>query len=223
MARKLRSTQVYDALRKEIIEGTLPPGSRLAARALAERFESSDIPVREAIWMLARDGLVENIPYAGARVRTFTQREIEETYAIRGYLESLAINLGAGRLDPAQVAAVHDLMGQLDTALAAGDLVAYGRLNRPLHEALLLGCPNSRLLQLLEQLWDGQASYQMVFRLNPARARASQEEHRRIVEAVINGDGERAAALILEHRQHGARALSHTPLTETENAEELAH
>lgn len=219
MARKLRSTQVYDALRKEIIEGALPPGSRLAARALALRFDSSDIPVREAIWMLERDGLVQNTPYAGARVRQFTPREIEETYAIRGHLESLALKLGAGRLDAEQTAHVKEIMGELDAALDRGDLVEYGRLNRKFHEALLLSCPNQRLLDLLEQLWDGQASYQMVFRLNPERARASQAEHREIVDAMFSGDGERAAKLIVAHRERGARALAQTPLAQTEEEE----
>src|SRR5919106_5930776 len=97
VSRTLRSTQVYETLRSEIIEGVLPPGSRLAARALAQRLESSDIPVREALWMLARDGLVENTPYAGARVRKFSLREVEEAYQVRGHLESLALKLGAGR------------------------------------------------------------------------------------------------------------------------------
>ncbi|MEJ3746550.1 GntR family transcriptional regulator [Actinomycetes bacterium KLBMP 9797] len=220
MARKLRSTQVYDALREEIIEGALPPGSRLAARALALRFDSSDIPVREALWMLARDGLVQNTPYAGARVRQFTQREIEETYAVRGHLESLALKLGAGRLDAEQTANVKRVMGELDAALDAGNLVRYGRLNREFHEAILVGCPNQCLLDLIERLWDGQASYQMVFRLNPERARASQAEHREIVDAMFSGDGERAAKLIMAHRERGAQALAQTSLAQSE--EELA-
>jgi DNA-binding GntR family transcriptional regulator len=222
VTRQLRSTQVYETLRQEIIEGVLPPGSRLAARALSQRLASSDIPVREAIWMLARDGLVENTPYAGARVRRFTRREVEEAYQVRGHLESLALKLGAGRLNAEQAATVRRLLRELDAALEAEDLVEYGRLNRLFHEAILVGCPNSRLLDLLERLWDGQASYQMVFRLNPERTRASQAEHRRIAEAVLTGDGDRAAELIVEHRAAGARALSSTPLTAnpTENETE---
>jgi len=208
----LRSTQAYQTLRREIIEGELPPGTRLGARAIAHRLGLSDIPVREALWMLARDGLVENIPYAGARVRQFREREIEEGYAVRGHLESLALKLGAGRLTSAQVAEVRRLLAQLDRALESGDLVEYGQLNRLFHEAILVGCTNGRLLELIEGLWDGQASYQMVFRLNPARAASSQAEHRQIADAVINGDGDRAADLIAIHRQRGAKALSVTPL-----------
>ena len=200
MASRLRSEQVYDALRKEIIEGDLPPGTRLATRALAQRLQVSDIPVREALWMLAKDGLVENTPYAGARVRQFTPREVAETYAVRGYLESLALKLGAGRLNDEQVSGVERLMDQLQQALDDEDLVAYGQLNRLFHDAILVGCPNTRLLELIDNLWDGQASYQMVFRLNPERAQASQAEHRQIATAVISGDGERAAELISAHR-----------------------
>jgi DNA-binding GntR family transcriptional regulator len=213
VSRRLTSTRVYDELRKEIIDGTLTPGTRLAARALAQRFDVSDIPVREALWMLARDGLVENTPYAGARVRQFSAREIEETLAIRAHLEGLALRLAAGRLTADQVAEVERLMQELDTALDAGDMVEYGRLNRMFHEAILAGCPNGRLLALIERLWDGQASYQMMFRFSPDRATESQKEHRELVEAVLGGDGARAEALIVEHRERGVRALTGTPLT----------
>lgn len=216
MASRLRSEQVYQALRKEIIEGDLPPGTRLATRALSQRFGLSDIPVREAVWMLARDGLVENTPYAGARVRQFTEREVAETYAVRGHLESLALKLGAGRLDGQQITAVERLLDQLQEALDAGDFVAYGRLNRLFHGAILVGCPNSRLLELIDNLWDGQASFQMVFRLNPERARTAQAEHREIAAAVISGDGERAAELITTHRLRSTGALSNTALTSIE-------
>lgn len=220
MSRTLRSQQVYDTLRQEIITGTLPPGTRLATRNLSQRFGLSDIPVREAIWMLARDGLVENTPYAGARVRRFTRREIEEGFAVRGHLESLALRLGAGRLGTAQVTEVEKLLNRLDAALATEDLVEFGRLNRLFHEAILVGCTNGRLLELIENLWDGQASFQMVFRLNPERARRSQLEHRQIADAVITGYGERAAELIVQHRRHSAEALSDTPLAEDTDQEQ---
>ena len=220
VSRTLRSTQVYETLRSEIIQGVLPPGSRLAARALAQRLESSDIPVREALWMLARDGLVENTPYAGARVRKFSLREVEEAYQVRGHLESLALKLGAGRLDAEQAGTVRRLLCELDRALEAEDFVEYGRLNRLFHEAILVGCPNSRLLDLLGRLWDGEASYQMVFRLNPERTRASQAEHRLIAEAVLTGDGGKAAELIVAHRAAGARALSSTSLTDDDTTDD---
>lgn len=214
MTRQLRSTVVYEALRKEIMDGHLAPGARLAARALAQRFDVSDIPVREALWMLGRDGLIENTPYAGARVRTFNQREVLEAYEARGHLESLAIRLSSGRLTQAQKSEVDRVMADLQGALDVGDLVEYGRLNRVFHELILAGCENRRLLSLIEGLWDGQVSYQMVFRLNPERARTSQIEHEAIVKAVLAGEGERASELIIEHRQHGVSALAATPLTE---------
>lgn len=212
-SRPLRSTMVYEALREEIIEGVFAPGVRLATRALATRFEVSDIPVREALWMLEREGLIENIPFAGARVRVFDEREIEEAYEARGYLEALAIKLGAGKLTDEQVAQIQDVLDQFQKAMDRDDLVECGRLNRQFHELTIAGCPNSRVLSLIKVLWDAQASYQMVFRLIPERTRISHEEHVEIARAVIEGDGERAAALIVNHRRHSASALSHTSLT----------
>jgi DNA-binding GntR family transcriptional regulator len=222
MNRQLRSAYVYDALRAEIMDGRLPPGSRLASRALAQRFAVSDIPVREALWMLGRDGLIENTPYAGARVRTFSRREILEAYEARGYLESLAVKLGAGKLGEAQKSSVTRIMEELQSSLDRGDLLGYGRLNREFHELILSGCENRRLLSLIESVWDGQVAYQTVFRLNPARARTSQLEHDAIVAAVFAGDGERASELIIEHRQHSATALAMTALSQDDKSDPSA-
>ena len=72
----LKSHAIYDALRERILSNDIGPGTRLVMRDVANQYEASDIPVREALRMLERDGLVETAPYRGARVTTLTAKEL---------------------------------------------------------------------------------------------------------------------------------------------------
>ena len=91
----LKSQAIYAALRERILANDIAPGTRLVMRDVANEYDTSDIPVREALRMLERDGLVETTPYRGARVTTLTAKEVEETYFIRSHLESIATGLAA--------------------------------------------------------------------------------------------------------------------------------
>src|SRR5262245_33666132 len=106
----LKSRAIYVALRERILSNDIAPGTRLVMREVANRYEASDIPVREALRMLERDGLVETAPYRGARVTTLTAKEVEETYFIRSHLESIATGLAAERITDAELAQLDVLM-----------------------------------------------------------------------------------------------------------------
>ena len=82
--------RVAKILAEEIVERSLRPGERLPEQALAERFGTSRAPIREALYLLDREGLVQRIPRKGAIVKTYTTREIEELYKVRVTLEELA-------------------------------------------------------------------------------------------------------------------------------------
>jgi DNA-binding GntR family transcriptional regulator len=214
MKRELAAQGVYKALREEIIAGTLEPGTRLRVRELAARFSTSDIPVREAIWMLQHDGLAENRPYAGACVKQYSEREINESLELRAHFEALAIRLSPPGLRPIQEARIQTLLAQLDDAASRSDFVAYGELNRRFHRELLDSCPNSRLLEIIDRLWDGQAGIQRVFHLDQSRTADSAREHRQIVDAFTQGDTNRASELIVEHRRKVAISASASLLAE---------
>lgn len=208
MKRQLAALSLYETLRGEIISGVFAPGARLRVRELAIRFETSDIPVREAIWMLQHDGLAENQPYAGACVKQYTEREIDESLELRAHLEALAIRLSPPGFRPSQSARIERLLGELDGAAARNDFASYGELNRRFHRELLENCPNSRLLEMIDRLWDGQAGIQQVFRLDSSRTSESTMEHRAIVDAIAAGDNQLASDLIVEHRRKVAISAS---------------
>ena len=95
---KTKSVAVYDAIRKEIVDGKLKPGQKIVMRSLAKQFGLSEIPVREAIRKLESDGFVEFTPHVGAVVTTIDEKEFVETYLIRIELEALATRLAVSHV-----------------------------------------------------------------------------------------------------------------------------
>jgi DNA-binding GntR family transcriptional regulator len=205
--RRLKSEVVYEELRARILSGRLGSGARLLSRPLATEFGVSDIPVREALWMLRRDGLVVNEPYAGCRVVGLSVRDAEEMIQVRGHLEALAASLAAEALTGARLEALDGHIEEMERAVEAADWGRYGELNRTFHETIYAACPNRRLRDLIGQLWDGQVGLRVVYRLVPDRLEESLAEHRQLVELLRAGDGAAAAELTLRHKEHVVRAL----------------
>jgi DNA-binding GntR family transcriptional regulator len=197
----LKSQTIYRALRERILRNELASGTRLVLRELANTYETSDIPVREALRMLERDGLVEMVPYRGARVTTLTQREIEETYFIRGHLESIATGLAAERITDDELAALDDLMVLMRAAVADQDGPRFSDLNHQFHETIVAACGNQMLCELTMDIWQRHSGFQRVFRMVPERLAASQSEHEGIMDALRARDPKRAAALALWHKR----------------------
>jgi DNA-binding GntR family transcriptional regulator len=197
----LKSQTIYRALRERILRNELASGTRLVLRELANQYESSDIPVREALRMLERDGLVEMVPYRGARVTTLTQREIEETYFIRGHLESIATGLAAERITPAELDALDSLMVQMREAVDAQEGPRFSDLNHEFHETIVAACGNEMLRELTMDIWQRHSGFQRVFRMVPERLARSQYEHEGIMAALHARDAKRAARLALWHKR----------------------
>jgi DNA-binding GntR family transcriptional regulator len=197
----LKSQSIYRALRERILSNELAPGTRLVLRDMANQYESSDIPVREALRMLERDGLIEMVPHRGARVTTLTAREIEETYFIRGHLESIATGLAAERITEAELATLERLMTRMRKAVDAQNGPGFSDLNHEFHETIVAACGNEMLRELTMDIWQRHSGFQRVFRMVPERLAASQAEHEGIMAALRARDAKRAAELALWHKR----------------------
>lgn len=199
--------RIYESVRERILKGELAPGSRLVIRQLAFEHHTSDIPIREALRMLERDGLVEIRPYRGARVVNLSEEEIEEGYLIRGHLESLATRTAVGHLTDQHFQQLDRCLRDMGKALDRGDGLGYAEINREFHGLIFSASPHRRLQDLIENIWDGQRGYQMVFRLSPDWQWTSYQEHQQIVRALREGDADAAAEIALEHKLAAGRAL----------------
>lgn len=197
----LKSQTIYRALRERILSNDIEPGARLVLRDVAQQYHASDIPAREALRMLERDGLVETIPYRGARVTALTTREVEETYFIRSHLESIATGLAADRISETELDELDVLMERMRSAVDAQDGPGFSDLNHQFHETIIAACGNEMLRELTMDIWQRHSGFQRVFRMVPKRLATSQAEHEGIMAALRDRDTERASKLALWHKR----------------------
>jgi DNA-binding GntR family transcriptional regulator len=204
----LKSQAIYVALRERILCNDIAPGTRLVMRDVANEYDASDIPVREALRMLERDGLVETTPYRGARVTTLTAKEVEETYFIRSHLESIATGLAAERITDAELAQLDVLMQRMQAAVDAHDGPRFSEINQEFHRTIVASCGNDMLREMTMDIWQRHSGFQRVFRMVPDRPARSQREHEGIMAALRAHDPERAARLALLHKQSVGDSVS---------------
>lgn len=116
---KTLTEKTYQQLRRKVLRGELPGGSQLVNRTLAEEFDVSLAPVREAIHRLATDGLVEHIPGAGAFVRSMSLEELDELYVLRDAVESCAAAEAARNVSDRQLEALDEVCRDFDELVRA--------------------------------------------------------------------------------------------------------
>jgi DNA-binding GntR family transcriptional regulator len=204
----LKSQAIYVGLRERILANDIAPGTRLVMRDVANEYEASDIPVREALRMLERDGLVETTPSRGARVTTLTAKEVEETYFIRSHLESIATGLAAERITDAELAQLDVLMSRMQAAVDAHDGPRFSEINQEFHRTIVASCGNDMLREMTMDIWQRHSGFQRVFRMVRDRPAKSQREHEGIMAALRDHDAERAAKLALLHKRSVGESVS---------------
>lgn len=191
--------RVYSTLRKEILTLALSPRELLVEGALARRFGVSKAPVREALAVLQRDGLVEALPRKGYLVTPITVNDVHELFELRIALEGTAAELAASHVTAEEIEHLAALRPPPPAARGHGR-EKFLDYNREFHLAVARASRNSRLVQLIAQTADEMsrviaASYEI-------------GEHASIVEALRAGDGARARAAMIEHiRGSQGRAL----------------
>jgi DNA-binding GntR family transcriptional regulator len=181
--------QVYEQVRDTIRAGTLEPGQRIDQAALARRFGTSIVPVREALARLQADGLVRIVPHRGASGAICSMREL---------LEEDAARIAAPNLTDEDLARLHGLLEKMGEATLSGDFAALFVLNREFHFTIYRATRRRHLLQIIVQLWDQGDHYRRIYTELPDRAH---EEHRVILEACRRRDPD-AMGITIRHHVH---------------------
>lgn len=132
----LRS-RVAELLREAILCGDLRPGQTLTEVSLAQQLQVSRAPVREAFRSLAKEGLLESVPYKGTRVRLLSRTDIEETYSLRGQLEAFAATRIVSRSDVIDFAPLEDICETMQQLAAEGDVSSLNREDERFHKTLI--------------------------------------------------------------------------------------
>ncbi|MFE8645046.1 GntR family transcriptional regulator [Sphingomonas sp. NCPPB 2930] len=191
--------QVAQRLRQMLIEGAIAPGSKLNERELCAVLAVSRTPLREAIKMLAIEGLVALLPNRGAVAVQLTEDDVRHTFEVMAGLEAQSGELAARRVTDQEIAEIRALHYEMLAAWTRRDLPGYYRLNAQIHQAINAAAKNPVLV----------ATYvQINARLHALRFRSNQDEakwaravadHERMVEALAARDPQAMREVLSQH------------------------
>jgi DNA-binding GntR family transcriptional regulator len=190
------SQKAYDVLKQRLVAGSYPPGAQLKEEHIARELGLSRTPVRAALKHLIDDGLATMDAGRGVRVAEWTDADIMETYHLRAMLEAHAARRAAERGDPAVLAMLEQLNGEMAAALAKGGAETMTRLqaiNSRFHRAILDASASPRLKQVLATIIDMPIVVRSFFVSTQADLEQSLQHHRDIVAAIASGDAALAA------------------------------
>ena len=185
-----------DALRREIFDGALLPGTELTQEELAGRLGISRMPVREALQILERDGLIRWASGNRAVVCAWTLDDLRDHYEIRALIEGEAAARAALRPESHDdIARAFELADGL--ARAGSNPAAYGRGSEAFHRAVWTGAASARIVKIAGQLFTGLPPH--LHELVPGTVLPSTHDHRTILEGILSGDAEAARRHMAEH------------------------
>ncbi|MFJ2485078.1 GntR family transcriptional regulator [Pseudomonas sp. NPDC087639] len=201
----LARSVIEETLRAAILDGRLPCGTALRQQDLADLFGVSRMPVREALRQLEAQELLSVTTHKGAVVAPLIQGDATETYELRILLESEAMRQSIPRLTAADHAQAASYIEELE---AQHDYTEIGRLNRLFHMALYKKAPNQRLLRLVEEGLNEEERF-LRFNLEAmGLGKLSQEDHRAMLQAVIERDVEHSITLLEQHLNRGVEVIT---------------
>ena len=202
--------RVFEQLRRAIVEGDIPAGSKLSEPVLAERFAVSRGPLREAMRRLESSNLLEWRANVGARVVTLSNERLLELYQVREALEGMAARLAAERMSDTAIEELKDLMEQHRRDVAREFWQAYFQQEGDLdfHYRIVIGSGNERLVRILcDDLYHLARMYRCQFGMKSDRARDALKEHSMVVDAIAERDGELAEWLMRRHVRASRRSV----------------
>lgn len=211
----VQTDRVISALREIILSGEVRPGERLTELHYAARLGVSRTPLRLAFAELEKEGLLEQLPSRGFRVRVFSMDNIGDAVEVRGVLEGMAARLVAEAGLTAETRAELEAAVQAGRALVeqalhaesqAVDAQAWRKVNQRFHDVLIQACGNSALVSALEHnnkmpfVGPGSLALATVpTRLATSFVTRAQTDHEDVLQALVRGEASRAESLMREH------------------------
>jgi DNA-binding GntR family transcriptional regulator len=199
ISRRPLHEETIDRLRDLIVHGDLAPGVRLNERVLCERLGISRTPLREAIKLLASEGLVELLPNRGAIVSRLDPAALAETLEVMGALESLAGELACRRASKPRIAEIRALHEKMLARHARGDLTGYFRYNQAIHMEIVEASGNAKLAMMYRQMNANVRRARYMANLSKERWDAAVREHEAIIAALEARDATQLRQLLQDH------------------------
>ena len=194
-------------IRSDIVAGVWPLGAHITLAQLSQHYQVSTAPVREAMLQLQGEGVIDMRMHRGAVIPDVDARYIDNIYKLRGALQAMLAREAAERATPSQVDALQALGRVHEEAAATGDVGACVRANRALHHFMDSMADNPPALEVL----DARSSLVDAFRhargYGGGRLDTVIAQHRKLLRAIAQGDGEKAARVAFEHTESSRNDL----------------
>jgi DNA-binding GntR family transcriptional regulator len=202
--------RVADELRRAILHGAYPPGTRLRQEELANQYGASRVPVREALRILESDGLVTTVANAGAWIARLSLDECVELYQVRERIEPLLLRYSLPQLDSAQIDRLAELAEEMQRT---DDVETFLELDRRFHLGSYAGAGTTFLGPTVERLWNTTQHYRRAFTrlMDEDSQRIVHDEHHMLVSAIREGDSDEAERVLLGHIRRTRRQLARHP------------
>ncbi|MCE5264783.1 MAG: GntR family transcriptional regulator [Deltaproteobacteria bacterium] len=206
------SDQIYDLLKKKILNSEILPGERLMQEEVARAYHASRTPVRQAFHMLEKDGLVERLPQNGFRVTRLELETIRDLFSIRGVLEAYGVELACERIDPKTIETLRSIRDQAARMLESTDIPRETKLRRifefnsQFHETIYRSTNSRYLMDLISNLRNTVLRLRALGVRKKGSWKQALNEHSRLIDCLEKRDKKAAGRLM---RRHIANAMSH--------------
>jgi len=190
---------VFEKLQKAVFSGKFKSGDRITEKEIAEELKVSRTPVREALYRLASTGLIKIIPHRGFIISRWSSKEIKDVIELRIALEIFAVKLAIQRILPNEINELKTLIVKMDKAVKKEDMMKASHLNYLFHNKIILASKNKELFEVTEPIKNKIHHFRIISISSPNRLKESFEEHKKILDAIINKDIELAQGLTSQH------------------------
>jgi DNA-binding GntR family transcriptional regulator len=210
--------KILENIRDAIISGALKGGSRVSEPDLAERYGISRTPIREAFRQLESEGYLTVIPRRGAVVSEFSEKDVEEFYAIKSILEGYAARRACEKLTAKELDRLQAINNRLAELAAHNDIRTFFKIHNDFHDVFIKAADNEKLRELINSLVTRFQRLRLMSISLPDRMRISVQEHEKIIEAFRRKDAEAAEILVRKNAEYGGKVLMGSDIVSSQTA-----
>jgi len=198
---------VLERLREAILNRTLKPGDRIVEAELAQVFNVSRTPVREALRVLEAEGLLRRIPRKGLFVRGITREDVVEIYSIRIALESLAVSIAVERITPVEISRLAKLVDQMKKYTESKESDKLFSVCQEFNDILVRASRMPRLIKLVKVYMEYLEQFRAISMAKHERQVAALREHEEILRAVVDRNPQEAEMAVKRHLRGALEAF----------------
>ena len=190
---------VYEELKRQIMIGEIPPGTRMMEVELADDMGVSRTPIREAIRKLEKEGLVSIEPRRGAYASEISIKDMVDVLEVREFLEGMAAGLASKRITEEEIEALKHSIDAYRDAVEAGATEEIIEEDEIFHKLIVDCSGNKTLIQMINQVQELALRFRYIYYEDFSRYQNMPNEHQEILDAVLTGDPETARKVADEH------------------------